>query len=252
MPLIFLIFLALAGILPGPASARDVVVFAAASTIQVMTEIATSLSSESTDKIRVVYGPSGALARQIEAGAPADIFFSANSKWVDYLTQRKLVRAETRRAVFANRIVLIAPAQLQTPTPFNPETDIAVMLGAHGRLALGDPQHVPAGIYAREALTGLGLWAKLSHRTVRTQNVRLAMALVQRGEAGLGIVYYTDAIQSSQVRIVFPFNGSLHAPIRYEAIATRTGNPATARLLDYLGSPEAIGIYRKFGFLTQG
>lgn len=248
MPLIFLIFLMMTGVFPGKALARDVVVFAAASTIQVMKEIGASATARAADRIRVVYGSSGALARQIEAGAPADIFFSANSKWVDYLTAQKLARADTRIAVFGNRLVLIAPAQTRTPAPFSPATDIAATLGKDGRLAIGDPQHVPAGIYGRQALTSLGIWAQLSHRTVQTQNVRLALALVQRGEAILGIVYYTDAIQSSQVRIVATFDGALHAPIRYEAIATRTGNPAAVRLLEYLGSDEAAGIYRKFGF----
>jgi molybdate transport system substrate-binding protein len=251
MPLIFLIFLITVGVYPGKASARDVVVFAAASSVQVMTEISTSRNANSADNIRVVYGSSGALARQIETGAPADIFFSANTKWVDFLTARNVARTETRKTVFRNRIVLITPARNHTPVPFNPATDLAASLGTEGRLAIGDPQHVPAGIYARQALSSLGIWGQLSHRIVQTQNVRLAMALVQRGEALLGIVYYTDAIQSGQVRIVSTFNGSLHAPIQYEAIATQLGNPAALRLLEYLGSDEASKIYRKFGFLAH-
>lgn len=251
MPLILILFLITVGVFSGNASAREIVVFAAASTVQVMTEISTSRNANSADSVRVIYGSSGALARQIETGAPADIFFSANTKWVDYLTSQKLARNETRKTVFRNRIVLITPTQNQTPVPFNPTSGVTASLGRDGRLAIGDPQHVPAGIYARQALSSLGIWGQLSHRVVQTQNVRLAMALVQRGEAVLGIVYYTDAIQSGQVRIVTTFNGSLHDPIRYEAIATRTGNPAATRLLEYLESGEAVKIYSKFGFLTH-
>jgi len=251
MRLKLLTLLVIAGLFPGQVAARDIVVFAAASTIQVMRDIRNTRNEAGPDTIRVVYGSSGALARQIETGAPADIYFSANEKWVDYLAGRKLARADSRKTVFSNRIVLITSANNQTPSPFNPTTDFGPSLGRDGRLAIGNPQHVPAGIYGRQALTSLGLWSQFSHRTAQTQNVRLALALVQRGEAVLGIVYYTDAIQSSHVRIVTTFDGSLHAPIRYEAVATGAANPAALRLLDYLGSDAAAKLYRKHGFLVR-
>jgi molybdate transport system substrate-binding protein len=251
MRLILLTLFVFTGLFSGTVYARDIVVFAAASTIQVMTDIRNSRNEAGPDTIRIVYGSSGALARQIETGAPADVYFSANEKWVDYLAGRKLARGETRKTVFSNRIVLITSAGNQTPAPFNPTTDFGPSLGRDGRLAIGNPQHVPAGIYARQAMTSLGLWSQFSHRTAQTQNVRLALALVQRGEAVLGIVYYTDAIQSSHVRIVTTFDGSLHAPIKYEAVATGAANPATTRLLDYLGSEDAAKLYRKHGFLVR-
>lgn len=238
-----------------PAHAKNLTVFAAASTVQVLDEIRNTWNAENSPQIRIVYGSSGALARQIENGAPADIYFSANSTWIDYLVKQKIARNETRKTIFRNRIVLIAPASAQLPTPFNLTTDIGPALGQNGRLAIGDPQHVPAGIYGRQALSGLGLWSQFAHRTVQTRNVRLALALVQRGEAPLGIVYYTDALQTGQVRIVATINGSLHAPIEYQAVATKSANTAAAapaaKLLTYLASDASRAIYRKFGFLTR-
>jgi molybdate transport system substrate-binding protein len=251
MRLIFLSLLVLVMLPAGQAHARDIILFAAASTTQVMNDIGKSWNADRKDRIRLVYGSSGALARQIEAGAPADIFFSANAKWVDHLTAANHAVNDTRRTIFRNRIVLITPTANRTPSPFNPRSDIIPSLARDGRLAIGDPQHVPAGIYGRQALSGLGLWGQLVHRTVRTQNVRLALALVQRREALLGIVYYTDAIQAGQVRIVMTFNGALHDPIHYDAIATRTAAPGAAAVLAYLKSGEAEKIYRKYGFLTR-
>lgn len=243
--------LCVTALLAAPAHARNLTVFAAASTVQVLDEIRNEWNAENKTRLRIVYGSSGALARQIDAGAPADIYFSANSDWVDHLAKQKRVRNDTRVTVFRNRIVLVAPASAVLPTPFSLANDIGPALGPNGRLAIGDPQHVPAGIYARQALGGLGLWSRYVHRTVRTQNVRLALALVQRGEAPLGIVYYTDAIQTGQVRIVATINGALHAPVAYHAVATRTAGPGTEKLLAYLASDASRAIYRKFGFLTR-
>lgn len=251
MRLILLILLGLIAYPHGTAVARDVILFAAASTTQVMKEITQSRNATENAKIRLVYGSSGTLARQIGNGAPADIFFSANPKWVDYLIDGGHARKPSRQTVFRNRIVLIAPAINNTPQPFNPTSHLGTSLGPNGRLAIGDPQHVPAGLYARQALSGLGLWGQFVHRTVRTQNVRLALALVQRREAPLGVVYYTDALQAGQVRIVMTFNGALHDPIRYDAIATKTDNPGAAALMAYLASDAAKKIYRKYGFLTR-
>ena len=246
-----LLVLLLAGILALPAHAKNLTVFAAASTVQVMDEIRNVWNTNNSPQLRIVYGSSGALARQIESGAPADVYLSANSTWVDYLVEQKLARNGTRTTIFRNRLVLIAPASAQLPTPFNLTTDMGPALGPNDRLAIGDPQHVPAGIYGRQALGSLGLWSLFAHRTVQTRNVRLALALVQRGESPLGIVYYTDAIQTGQVRIVATINGSLHAPIEYQAIATKSSGKSAARLLAYLSSQSSRKIYRKFGFLTR-
>lgn len=246
-----LLVLIFAGILSLPAHAKNLTVFAAASSVQALDEIRNIWNADNSLRLRIVYGSSGALARQIENGAPADIYLSASTTWVDYLVKQKLARRETRQTIFSNRIVLVAPTAAQLPTPFNLTTDIGPALGPNGRLAVGNPQHVPAGIYARQALGGLGLWSSFAHRTVQTRNVRLALALVQRGEAPLGIVYYTDAIQTGQVRIVAAINGSLHAPIEYQAIATKSSGKSATRLLTYLTSDASRAISRKFGFLTR-
>lgn len=251
MRLIFLALLSLTTLPPGSAQARDIILFAAASTTHVLGEIGKSRNAREKDRIRVVYGSSGALARQIANGAPADIFFSANKKWIDYLETGKHTRPDTRHTVFRNRIVLIAPTDNRTPSPFDPTADIVPLLAGDGRLAIGDPQHVPAGIYARQALSALGLWDRLADRTVRTRNVRLALALVQRKEAVLGIVYHTDAIQTDRVRIVMTFDSSLHAPILYDAVAMNSASRGAIEFLAYLKSEEAGKIYRKHGFLTR-
>ena len=253
--------LCVTALLAMPARAKTLTVFAAASTVQVVDAVRNEWNANQTPQFRVVYGSSGALARQLENGGPADIYFSANSTWVDYLVKNRIAINQTRQTLFRNRIVLVAPASTQPTSQFagqfNLSTDIDAALGSNGRLAIGDPQHVPAGIYGRQALTSLGLWSQFAHRTVQTRNVRLALALVQRGEAPLGIVYYTDAIQTGHVRIVATFNGSLHAPIEYQAVAvappTPDGTPkdATARLLAYLASEPSRKIYRKFGFLAR-
>ena len=175
----------------------------------------------------------------------------ASRAWVDYLVKLKLTRNGTRKTLFRNRMVLIAPASARLPNPFNLRTDIGTALGNSGRIAIGDPQHVPAGIYGRQALGSLGLWSAFAHRTVRTRNVRLALALVQRGETPLGIVYYTDAVQTGQVRIVATFDGSLHAPVEYQLVATRNADKHAIGLLKYLASDANDAVYRKFGFLPR-
>jgi molybdate transport system substrate-binding protein len=243
-----LILLIVASFSPVRVLGADLTVFAAASTVQVMKAVRTVWNTDNSDDIRLIFGSSGALARQIETGAPADIFFSANRKWVDYLTDRDLVRSRTRQSVLKNRLVLVAPAERPQPASFDPVSDLSRTLGARGRLSMGDPRHVPAGIYAKEALTKLGIWPEMSRRTARTQNVRLALALVERSETPLGIVYRTDALQSSRVRILITFSENLHSPIRYEAVATNSNNPRVARLLDFLQSDGAHRIYRKYGF----
>ena len=247
--LLFLVIF-LVGLPALPAHAKTLRIFAAASTVQILDEIRGTWNAANRIKLSVVYGSSGALARQIENGAPADIYFSANSVWVDHLANINLVRNATRKTIFSNRLVLIAPASSQFSKPFDLATDISGTLGAKGRLAIGDPQHVPAGIYTRQALSVLGLWSKYIQRTVWAPNVRLALALVERGAAPLGIVYYTDAIQTGRVRILSTIDDSLHAPIGYQAVATATAGPGAEKLLEYLGSNQSRAIYSKFGFLT--
>ena len=246
---LYLPFLFIAGILAAPAHAKNLTVFAAASTIQILDEIRDRWNPKNTTQLRVIYGSSGALARQIENGAPADVYLSAHGNWIDYLVRQKVARKETRKTIIRNRLVLVAPTFAQFSHPFNLKADIGFILGNNGRLSIGDPRHVPAGIYAREALTNVGLWPLLAQRTVRSSNVRLALALVQRGEVPLGIVYYTDAIQTRQVRVIAAIDGSLHAPIEYQAILTSSASQIAGKLLRHLTSASSQKVYRKFGFL---
>lgn len=230
------------------ASGASLTIYAAASTISAMKPIERLWSESNRPPVRVVYGSSGALARQISLGAPAHVYFSANRQWVDYLVEKRQVRAQSRKTVLANQLALIAPANAKRAAIVDLADDIPRLLGAGGRLALGDPRHVPAGRYAQEALTALGIWAALAPRSARTRNVRLALALVQRGEAHLGIVYRTDARNDPSVRVLATLPNELHTPIVYEAVATTTGHADTDAFLTFLTSSPVTRLYREAGF----
>lgn len=235
----------------GPLQARaaDVTAFAAASTAGLLTEIAALWKARTGATVRVAFGSSGALARQIEAGAPAELFLSASVAWVDYLVEKKAVRPDTRFTVFRNGLVLIAPAGSAATAAIDPATGTYAALAGGNRLALGDPRHVPAGIYARQALESLGIWTATEPRTARMQDVRLALALVERGEAALGIVYRTDAAPDRRVRIVAGFAPELHQPIEYVAVATPAAGDAALSFLDFLKTPPAAALVAWHGFI---
>src|SRR5687767_1062040 len=182
--------------LAGPAYTADakdpVVVFAAASLTDAVTEVGAAFTRETGVPIKPSFAASSALARQIEAGAPAHVFFPADEEWMDYLEQKKLLAPGSRRDVLGNRLVLIAPSTSLAAVKI---TNGPALLSAIGtaRLATGDPDSVPAGKYAKAALTSLGAWDPISRRLVRAENVRAALAFVARGEASFGVVYHTDA-----------------------------------------------------------
>ena len=206
-------------------------------------------------KPSLVFAASSTLARQIEQGAPADLFLSADEQWMDYAEQRGLILPETRRAVLGNALVLIAPADSRAgPVTLTPGAELAKLLGDDGRLAVGDPAHVPAGIYAAAALTSLGLWQALAPRLARAENVRAALLLVERGEAPLGIVYATDAAASRRVRVLGTFPADSHPPISYPFALTQrgAGNAAAHDLLAYLSGPQAAETWRRYGFTLAG
>ena len=188
------------------------------------------------------YAASSALARQIEAGAPARVFISADLEWMDYLEAKALLQPGSRRNLLGNRLVWIVPAS--KPAPADPLS----ALGSSGRLALADPQHVPAGKYAKAALQGMGRWESVAKRIAAAENVRAALALVARGEAPVGIVYETDASAEPKVRIAGRIDQRLHAPIVYPAALLRGASPAAAAYLDFLAGPRAARIFEKHGF----
>lgn len=235
----------LALLFSGWASAQQPLVFAAASLKNALDEVA-GLASP---KPAISYAASSALARQIEGGAPAQVFISADLDWMDYLEQRKLIRAGTRRNLLGNKLVLIAPAASTIKVEIAPGFPLARLLG-DGRLATADPAHVPAGKYTKAALEKLGVWNSVSGRLAAAENVRAALALVARGEAPLGSVYSTDAAAEPKVRVVAAFPDGLHPPIVYPAALTSSA-PASGPAADFLallGSPLARKVFQKHGF----
>jgi molybdate transport system substrate-binding protein len=230
------------------ARADEVLVFAAASLKNALDEAVASYQQQGGDKISVSYAASPALAKQIEGGAPADIFVSADLHWMDYAQQRNLIKPETRKNLLGNRLVLIAPASSDVAVEIKPNFPLAALL-KDGRLAIADPDAVPAGKYGKAALEKLGVWASVEGKLARTENVRAALFFVSRQEAPLGIVYQTDAAADKGVKIVAVFPADTHPPIVYPiALTAASKNPGAAKLLGFLESPAAKPIFEKQGF----
>lgn len=236
----------------GAAAADKVTIFAAASLTDALGALDGQYEAQTGTKVTAVFAASSTLARQIEAGAPAQIFFSADTNWMDDLAQKGLIEPGTRRDLLGNALALVAPADSGIGAlAINPGLAWASLLGTDGRLAVGDPAHVPAGIYAREALASLGAWQTLEPRLARAEDVRGALMLVERGEAPLGIVYVTDARISPKVKIVGVFPASSHSPIVYPAaIVKGQASPAVAAYFRFLASPRARSVFNRFGFAT--
>jgi molybdate transport system substrate-binding protein len=224
-----------------------ITVFAAASLTDVLQELGDGFTKDSSIPVRFSFAASSTLARQIENGAAADVFFSADLEWMDYLQTRKLVRAATRHDVLGNRLVLIAPTDSQVKLKIQPHFALAATLG-NGRLATGDPDSVPVGRYAREALTNLGVWDEVAARLVRADSVRSALAFVDRGEAALGIVYLTDALIDKKVRVVDEFPENTHRAIIYPAALTNTANEDAAKFFSFIRGPAANAAFQRYGF----
>ena len=203
---------------------------------------------ETGKRVSVSYGASSALARQIEAAAPADLFMSADLDWMDYVENKKLIKAGTRSSLLGNELVLIGPKSNTKTVAIGPGFPIAELLGADGRLAVADPKAVPAGKYGKAALESLGVWQTVENRLAPAENVRLALALVSRGETPLGIVYKTDAAADSNVRIVGTFPANTHPPIVYPVALTDAASADAASFLAYLKSPATRPIWEKQGF----
>jgi molybdate transport system substrate-binding protein len=236
---------------PEPAAngARPVLVFAAASLQTALNAVAREWARDTGKKATFSFAASSALARQLEQGAPGDLFASADVAWMDWAQGRGLVRDGTRRTLLANSLVLVEPVQ-EAPTPLaiTPGFPLAAAIGG-SRLAMGNPQSVPAGRYAREALTSLGVWSDVAARIAGAENVRAALGLVARGEARFGVVYATDARTEPRVRVVGAFPAGSHEPIRYPfALTAGSAHPDAAAFLDYLGSPAAIRVFEAEGF----
>jgi molybdate transport system substrate-binding protein len=245
--LIFWLSLASLPCLAAGVDKPPITVFAAASLTNALEDLGDGFTKETSIPVRFSFAASSALARQIENGSPADIFFSADLEWMDYLQTRNLIKRDTRHDVLGNRLVLIAPADSVIKLKIEPHFSLAAALG-NGRLASGDPDSVPVGRYAREALTTLGVWNEVADRMVHADSVRSALAFVDRGEAPLGIVYETDALIDKKVRVVDVFPANSHLPIVYPVALTNSAGSDAAAFVAYLRGQAGDLAFKAYGF----
>ncbi len=233
---------------PSAAQGERLVVFAAASLKNALDAIGAQWEKETGGKVAVSYAASSALARQIEQGAPAQIFISADLDWMDYLAARGLVVPGSRSNLLGNRLVLIAPRDKARAIEIKQGFDIAGVLG-EGRLAVANVDAVPAGKYGKAALEKLGVWAGVAGKVAQAENVRAALLLVSRAEAAAGIVYRSDAVVDANVSIIGTFPEDSHPPIVYPiALVAGAGHPDAARFLAYIKSPAARSAFEAQGF----
>jgi molybdate transport system substrate-binding protein len=238
-----------AGLLPQPAGATDrITVFAAASLKNALDAANTAWAKESGKEAVVSYAASSALAKQIENGAPADIFIPADLDWMDYVAKKGLIREDTRADFLGNRIVLVTASDKAKQVDIKPGFDLSGLLG-DGRLAMGEVTSVPAGKYGKAALEKLGAWTSVEPKIAGAQSVRAALALVSRGEAPYGIVYQTDATADEGVAIVGMFPADSHPPIIYPiALLASSKNPDAVAYLKFLKSENATRFFTAQGF----
>jgi molybdate transport system substrate-binding protein len=231
------------------AEPQAVTIFAAASLKTVLDATRSAMEAQGLAKPVVSLAGSSALAKQIEHGAPADVFISADQDWMEYLAGKDLIVPETRTIVATNTLVLVAPADRLEALVLTPGVDLAAILG-DGRLAVADVKAVPAGKYAKAALTSLGVWAGVESKLAQTENVRAALALVARGEVPLGIVYGSDAMADKSVRVVATFPAASHPPIVYPAAVIRSSreHEAAREMIDRLTSPDGQAVLAAHGF----
>jgi len=243
--------LAVACSLSAARTADTITVFAAASLTDVLQEIGKGYQAETGNTVRFSFAASSALARQIENGGLADIFISADTDWMDYLQKRGLIQNGTRKGLLSNHLVLIAPKSSTISLKIEPGFALAGALGRDGRLAIADPDYVPAGRYARQSLMTLGIWNSVADRLVRAEDVRATLVFVKRGETPLGIVYGTDALIEPGVRVVDTFPDDSHLPIVYPvALIAVSPSPSARAFLGVLESSKAAETFKRFGFIV--
>ena len=241
-------FMTMLAVLPVKADITPVTVFAAASLKDVLEDAGKAFMASGGPDVRFSFAASSALAKQIENGAPADLFASADLKWMDYVADKKLIRPETRTNLLGNMLVVIAPSTSALSAVEFTSPAFTKALG-DGRLSTCDVSSVPAGIYAKAAFQKLGLWGDLENHLAQADNVRSALAFVARGEAPLGIVYATDAKAEPHVRVVGVFPDDSHEPIVYPfAVTTTAKGEGAVAFLDFLRSPVGMDIFKRAGF----
>lgn len=253
LPLLAAMSLALGSFGAPAARAEDSpVVFAAASLTNALQDLGAAYTAKTGVKVTFSFAASSALAKQIEAGAPAAIFASADLKWMDYADGKGLTLKDSRVTPIGNSLVLIMPADKARPVTIDRSFDFSAFLGADGRIATGLTDSVPIGIYARTALTSLGQWDAVKDRVVGAESVRAALALVERGEAAAGIVYSTDAAIARNVKVVATFPPDTHPPVEYPfELVKGQDTEANKALLAFLTGADAKAIYARYGFVVK-
>lgn len=232
----------------GASNAGDIKVYAAASLTDALNELAGVYEKQqASSRIKTSYTSSSTLAKQIENGAPADLFLSADSEWANYLQARNLLDNASRVDLLYNQLVFIVPSAAELPDiHFSAESDFAASFS--GKLCTGDTSHVPVGKYAKQALSYYGWWQAIEPRLVGAPDVRSALAFVERGECGLGIVYKTDALMSDKVKIVASFPSQSHPPVVYPGSLTAKASAEAKGFWQFLQSPEAASVFERYGF----
>lgn len=230
---------------------QPVTVFAAASLTDAVTEVSAAFTQETGTAVKTSFAASSTLARQIEAGAPATVFFAADEAWMDYLQTRNLLAPGSRKDVLANQLVLVAPVDSTAKVRISSGPALLQALG-RARVATGDPDSVPVGKYAKAALISLGAWEQVQERLVRAEDVRSALAFVARGEAPFGIVYLTDAKVEKRVKLLDVFPQDAYPPIRYPIAMTAGAGAAGSRYIDFITGRRAAAIFQKHGFALIG
>lgn len=228
----------------------EVLIFAAASTTDAIKEIGALYEKKGLGPVKGSFASSSTLAKQIEQGAPADVFLSANLDWMDYLAGKNLIADGARVNLLRNRVALIVPRDSKVKAVTVKEgADLLSLLGKDGRIAIGDPAHVPVGMYGKQALENLKIWDSIKDRIAPAKDVRAGLALVERGEAPLGIVYESDVAASGKVRVIGVFPTGSHPEVVYPVAAVAGNNLGAARkFIAFLGTPEAKAIFKKYGF----
>jgi len=227
---------------------QPLVVFGAASLTDVLQQVAADYTKSSGTQVKLSFAASSALAKQIESGAKADVFVSADQEWMDYLNGRALIDGRSRFDLLANALVLIAPSNSKLQVKLRRDVPLLHALGANGRLATGDPDSVPVGRYAKAALSSLNLWRALEPRIAPADNVRVALMYVARGEAPLGIVYATDAAAEPKVKVLDTFPANSHPPITYPVAVTNVAKANARTFVEFLRSSNAHATFQNAGF----
>jgi molybdate transport system substrate-binding protein len=226
-------------------------IFAASSLTEALTEVGEAYAKTGQPKPVFSFAASSALARQIENGAPAALFVSADEQWMDYVAERKLIAADTRVSFLGNTLVLVTPADRAQSVIIEPGFPLAKLLGG-GKLSMGDPDSVPVGRYGKAALESLGVWRGVEPNVIRADNVRAALAFVERGEATAGIVYATDAALTKKVAVAGVFPQASYPPVSYPlAVLAGHDTPAARAFRDFLLGDEAKAVYRRYGFILK-